>query len=359
MKIQPLFVIPISLCLLLGAIGYGLLGIETKESIAAVTAAAQDEQTAQLAQEIAGKGWIAFSARSKNGTWDLFLMRPDGSQLRNITNTPDTEEAAPLFTQDGKKMLYRRMAKGAKIDHDLWGFQGQPIISNPDGSNAVEFGGDREYAWATWSPDASQIATLTKKEIQIVDVATKKVVRTLPRAGIYQQMFWSPDGKWFTGTANYNAAQWCVVRMNAESGEVNPIITFQSCTPDWSPDGHIIFASRPKQSGNGGYGWTVICSADGDGQNLRLIYGEEDFHIYGVHYSPDNQYVIFTKSPRDGGAPEDSGAPICVMRTADAPTIKGRSSELRRMYPDSKDGTVLTLHKGWEPCWTYAEIGGQ
>jgi len=319
-----------------------------------------DARTAELAEEVRNKGWIAYCARGENGTWDLFVSRPDGSDKKNLTNTPDYEEAAPRFTIDGSKMLYRRMAKSAVIDHDLWGFQGELMIAEGSGANAIPFGGDGEFAWASWSPDGRRILCLTKKDIEIVDVATKQVVRSLSRHGIYQQLFWSPDGLWFTGTANHAGRQWCVVRMNAETGEVNPILTFQSCTPDWFPDSeHIIFSSRPaNQSPTNSYGWSQLYMADGEGKNMELIYGEDGYHIYGGALSPDGQYVVFTKCPEDGGGSEKSGAPIGIMRLSDAPTIGGESPDLRRAHPQTKDGPVLMLEAGWEPAWTFAEIGG-
>ena len=40
---------------------------------------------AQLASEVRTLGWIVSPARSDKGDWDLFLMRPDGSERRNIT----------------------------------------------------------------------------------------------------------------------------------------------------------------------------------------------------------------------------------------------------------------------------------
>jgi hypothetical protein len=45
------------------------------------------------------------------------------------------------------------------------------------------------------------------------------------------------------------------------------------------------------------------------------------------------------------------------MRLADAPTIKGKSEALRKRYPDANDGMLLDLPAGWEPDWTYAQIG--
>ena len=44
------------------------------------------------------------------------------------------------------------------------------------------------------------------------------------------------------------------------------------------------------------------------------------------------------------------------MRMRDAPTIGGASPDLRETYPTTNDGPVLTLERGWEPCWTYADI---
>ena len=325
--------------------------------VVAASSSPVDERTQQLAREVAGKGWIAYGARSENGTWDLFLSRPDGSQRRNITQTADYEEAAPRFSNDGKKMLYRRCAKETKFNHDLWGFEGEVVMANWDGSQPVVFGKDREYSWACWSPDAKQISCLTRREIQIVDMESKKVVNTMPRQGIYQQLFWSSDGKWFTGTGNHEGMQWCVVRLNAETGELNAAYKYQSCTPDWCPDAqHIIYSSRPpNQSPNNEYGWTQLWMVNGDGQNPQLLYGEDGVHIYGGAMSPDGAYVLFTRCPQDGGGSESTGAPICIMRTADAPTIGGTSADLRKIHPQTKDGPVLVLENGWEPAWTYAE----
>jgi len=323
--------------------------------LASTAAGAQEDRAAQLAKEVAGKGWIAYAARGENGTWDLFLMRPDGSDRRNVTNTADFEEGGPRFSPDGKRLLYRRFAKGTVINHDLWGFQGNLMIAEPDGANPVQIGGDREFPWASWSPDGKQIACLTQKGIQIVDLETRKIVRELSRKGIYQQLFWSPDGQWFCGVANARI-MWTVVRMNAQTGDLNIVQEFQSCTPDWFPDSrHIIYPSRP--AGQNGYGFTQLWMSDGDGKDAKMIFGEDGYHIYGGALSPDGKYVLFTRCADDGGGSEKSGAPICVMRMEDAPGIAGPSVALRKVHPNAKDPAVLQLVEGWEPCWTYTETG--
>lgn len=323
--------------------------------------APQDPRAAELAKEVAGKGWICYGARTDKGDWDLFLIRPDGTGKRNITNTPDYEEAGPRFSPDGTKLLYRRLAHGTAINHDRWGFQGELVIANADGSSPVSQCGDGELPWGSWSPDGKQLSCLTKKGIEVVDLATKKVVRQLPRQGMYQQLYWSPDGKWFCGVANHEAQAWTVVRMNAETGEMNPVRSFQNCTPDWCPDStHIILSSRPAgQPGNQGKGFTQLWMVSGDAKEQSLIYGEDGFHIYGGFVTQDSKYVMFTRLPVDGSGSEKGGAPIYIMRLADAPTIAGDSPDLRKLHPEVKNGATLLIDTGWEPTWTYNEVGAK
>lgn len=308
-----------------------------------------------LADEVRDKGWIAYGARTAQGDWDLFVCRPDGSDIRNITNTPTYSEAAPRFSPDGRKLLFRRLARDAKISHDLWGFQGELMLARADGGGATAIGADGEFPWASWSPDGKRISCLTKKGIRIVDLSDKKVVREMPRKGMYQQLFWSPDGKSFCGVTNNLGEMWTVARMDAASGEINAVNTFQNCTPDWCADSkRVIFSHRPK--GQEGAGWTQLWLADGDGGNRRLVYGEDGMHIYGGATSPDDKYVLFTTSPGDGGGSEKDGAPMHLVRLADAPMITGKSEQLRKLHPDTKSGPVLDLPVGWEPYWTFADM---
>ena len=177
-----------------------------------------NQATNDLASEVRSKGWIVYSAKTKSGDWDLFLMRPDGSQRRNITNTPDANEAAARFSHDGRRILFRRLARKSKIDHCFHGQQGSLVLANSDGSKPTTFGSAGQFPWASWGPDGKQLACLTVKGIEVVDIATKKTVRKVPRKGIFQRFFWSADGKWFVGTANGFGAKWTVFRMNAATG---------------------------------------------------------------------------------------------------------------------------------------------
>lgn len=342
---------------------HGLITLVAWLTSQSVTHAAnRDREPAEqrLAAEVRDKGWIAWSARSERGDWDLFLMRPDGSQRRALTQTPEWNEAAPQFSRDGQQLLYRRLARAETISGNRYGEQGALIVTKSDGTGGRVLAPDGGLPWASWSPDGREIASLSIKGVAFVDVETGRVRQTLPRRGFFQQLIWSPDGQWLCGVANSFGTGWSVARLNTTSGETFPVSKVDCCTPDWFPDGRrIIFSSRPPgQNGNGGQGWTQLWMADADGHNRRLVYGEDGRHIYGGHVSTDGRYVIFTGNPQEDGDPERSGAPMGLIRIDDAPLIGGESAELRALHPGAHRGPVLILPAGWEPCWTFSESPG-
>ncbi len=326
--------------------------------LANATSSEGSSEVARLADEVRGKGWIVFPARSEHGDWDLFLVRPDGSHRRPLTRTSDWNEAAPQFSRDGKKLLYRRLKRAERIEGNRYGEQGMLVVANSDGTNERVLGSEGELPWASWSPDGRQFAILSIKGVGLVDSDNGRVERAFPRKGFFQQLTWSPDGKWLIGVANSFGTGWSIARMDALTGEVSAVNTVDCCTPDWFPDGQsVIFSWRPPgQKANHGIGWTQLWRADADGKSRQLVYGEDGRHIYGGHVSPDGEYALFTGNPQEDGDPQHEGAPMGLVRLKDTPIIGGASPELRSLHANAKSGPVLVLPAGWEPCWTLYEI---
>ena len=307
-------------------------------------------QIAELAREVRDKGWIVYGARTARGDWDLFNMRPDGSEVRNLTNSPEFNEGLPRFSPDGTRILYRRIPVGERFDNNRHGLQGQLILASSEGRTVEVFGKDGEFPWASWSPDGSQIVCLFARGIEFYDLATKKRVAHLDRQGIFQQLIWSPDGKWLGGVANSFDTGWSVVRMEVGTGFVNPVSKVDCCTPDWFPDSQtIIYSSRPHE-------WTQLWRADSEGTKRSLVYAEEGRHIYGGCTSPDGNYALFTGNKEEDGDPKNAGAPMGLLRLRDTPMITGLSEAARKVNRDAKSGPVLTLPPGWEPHWTSAKL---
>jgi Tol biopolymer transport system component len=232
------------------------------------------------------------------------------------------------------------------------------VVSRADGSEPVVIGEEEEYPWAAWMPDSQHISCLYREGVKIINLETRAVARELPRQGIFQQLFPSPDGRRFCGTGNVGKQAWNIVALDIEKGEATPVHEFQSCTPDWFPDSEwVIYSSRPPdQEAHGGYGATQLWMAKADGSENRLIYGDDAYHVYGGRLSPDGTYVLFTKSIKDGGGSEKEGAPMFLMRMSDTPAVGGDSGELRQKHPEAKDAPVLELYPAWEPDWTYTEV---
>src|SRR5439155_9844199 len=66
-------------------------GSEAGAAPKAQSAQAADEAAA-LADEVRNRGWVAFRASTDEGNWDLFRVRPDGSDRRAITHTREFHE---------------------------------------------------------------------------------------------------------------------------------------------------------------------------------------------------------------------------------------------------------------------------
>jgi Tol biopolymer transport system component len=319
----------------------------------AATNSVQPDAIQRLADEVRSRGWIVFSAKTDYGDWDLFLMRPDGSDRRNLTNSREFNEAGARFSPNGKRLLYYRLGKGEAV-HMGYGTR-DLVIADADGRNPVVYGS--EFPWASWSPDSTQIACLKPDGIQIVDLSSRKVVRQMPRQGIVQQLVWSPDGQWFVGTANGLGPYWNIGRLNVKTGNINVVSEAEryNCTPDWGSNSQQVVYARgviPEQGGR-----AEMWLASGDGEQKQMLFAEEGRHIYCACVSPDGNYCLFTRSQEDFDHDRDvKGFTMAIMRRSDAPMIGDESVSLRKRFPGAKTGPWLDLGPGWEPHWTAVDL---
>jgi Tol biopolymer transport system component len=267
-------------------------------------------------------------------------MRPDGSDRRHLTDTREFNEAGARFSPDGKRLLYYRLPKSEPVDNNTYGTF-ELVIANADGGLPVVFGDG--FEWASWGPDGKQLAALAPKGIQIVEVATRQVVRQVPRKGLVQQLAWSPDGQRFTGTANGLGPFWNIGCLSLETGELKAVSETEryNCTPDWTPDSRHVLYARGIIPEKGGRAELWVASADG--AERQALYAEAGRHIYGGCASPDGKYLLFTRSMEDLGKVAEIEMAIIRWPTAGQPANAG-------------EVTRLDLGPGWEPHWTGKEI---
>ena len=93
---------------------------------------------------------IAF-ASSRDGSFDIYLTRPDGS---NVTRLTELEGGAfqPVWSPDGSRIAFTSHWEGPNNDDAYIN------VMNADGSDLTRLAGPGEYGTPVWSPDGSHVA---------------------------------------------------------------------------------------------------------------------------------------------------------------------------------------------------------
>jgi Tol biopolymer transport system component len=91
---------------------------------------------------------------------DIYVSDADGSDLHQLTDTPDAFESSPAWSPDGTRIAFvtDRDRNGDCLFHDCVGFASEIYVIDADGGDErrlTEFPGDDGFA--VWSPDGEQI----------------------------------------------------------------------------------------------------------------------------------------------------------------------------------------------------------
>jgi Tol biopolymer transport system component len=101
---------------------------------------------------------IAFIMENKDGSSnELFTVHPDGSHLKQVTDTPKLGEWGPDWSPDGRSILVER-DRAAEPGQGVWA--DDIVAIDRDGSNSRDLTNtiDRYEGDPTWSPDGKKIA---------------------------------------------------------------------------------------------------------------------------------------------------------------------------------------------------------
>jgi Tol biopolymer transport system component len=132
---------------------------------------------------------------------DIYTMRADGSETRQLTETPGYD-GGPFFFADGSRILWRRFDEEGLIA-DIW-------TMNPDGTDQKQITDFGSMSWAPYAhPSGTYVFFASNKlgfenfEIFIVDVkGLKEPVRVTTTPGFDGLPVPSPDGAQLSWTSN-------------------------------------------------------------------------------------------------------------------------------------------------------------
>lgn len=224
---------------------------------------------------------IAFESE-RDGNWEIYRMRAEGSDLQRVTNhsasdrfpawSPDGDQLAfqserfgqpelclldlesrrvsrlthqpgaeifPSWSPDGQKIAYSLM-QDDKLDIYVTGLDGQTEQLTHDSGREV---------WPRWAPDGSQIVFFSRRDtngedddLYIITLASGKIERVTNKAGHDFCPDWSPDGERLVCASLGESFERGIVIFDLK-GKLHHILGrgyYRVTEPAWAPDGRRI-----------------------------------------------------------------------------------------------------------------------
>ena len=146
-----------------------------------------------------------------NDAYDVYVINADGSDERNITESPE-EEYWASWSPDGSRIAFPRMSAvrpRAGSSSDVFtssdNHLGTLVVANPDGTNPVQMkGASVDSAVPVWSPDGEKLlayvfdaTSLNESAIAVFDPSAHLPTITIPadgfRSASWQRLALDPD----------------------------------------------------------------------------------------------------------------------------------------------------------------------
>jgi Tol biopolymer transport system component len=250
-----------------------------------------------------------------DGNWELFTIGADGSDMVNLTNTPNQNELYPHASPDGTKICFvSDEGSGPDKIRNVY-------VMNLDGTERKLVA--KNARQPCWKSDSTAIAYLKGEVDQFTytDYATKGIFIYELANGQHRQhpnrklmhlynICWSPDGEWFVATVHAGMGYSHAILAIQADGQGVYDLKIPGCRPDISPDG--------KRLAWGPSDWALrIGDLDFSGDEPKVlntrdvVTSKKPMKIYHVDWSPCGKYIAFSRGPDRkilGTIPEVVGA---------------------------------------------------
>jgi Tol biopolymer transport system component len=232
------------------------------------------------------RGLIAYSTQAG----DIWVMRADGSNRRQVTRTRDPAyDFDPSLSPDGRRVVFRTSRGRYAPDPNGTGVQGI-FVRDVDGSHERQIQPRRGGLFPDWSPDGRRIALSTLRADGTETIVTVDPDGTHAHdTGVVggECAEWSPDGARLAYCHHPGNGDFDVWVMDADGSHQRRLTSApgRDYPGAWSPDGRrIAFGSQRQGSFD-----VWVMDADGGGQR-RLTRGADQESP--VAWLPDGRIVF-------------------------------------------------------------------
>ena len=269
-----------------------------QEEIRNLRKVAFDPATAKVTGEAgsvtSGSMQLWFPDVSPDGKWltaysmgqqrHVFVLRTDGSELRDLTND-DYRHFWPRWSPDGQRIAFSSRRTG---NYELW-------VINRDGSGLQQLTQANGAHYSPWSGDGKMIAYsihIPKNDCVIIDPGTGLNQQSQPLMPLsdptlsFEGWAWSSDGKKLAGIKHLpNGVHSGIGIYDLETKQYDWLTDFGDW-PIWlNDDRHLLFVSQGK-----------VFSFDTKTRKYQpvLTVTDQDVDIGSPGVSPDNRVIYFT-----------------------------------------------------------------
>ena len=265
----------------------------------------------------AENGEIVFASK-RDGDFDIYVMRADGSNVRNLTHDSATDateadDGQPVWSPDGRTIAFL-----STRDHRGDGDAAPDVyVMDADGGDVRRLTeNDAAERSLDWTRDGRLVFWRCTG-----GVFGCSLVALSPDGGDEEELFdagdglsglsVSPDGskvafnRWDVNAATNDVD---VVVADLDGGGERPLTTAPGVDgdPEWSPDGtKLVFASDRDRNGDcffhdctGHAPELYVMNADGRGQ--RRLTDDPGYDVFGT-WSPDGKLIVFARLAEENG----------------------------------------------------------